>query len=1188
VTKLVFVFRQVILDTVSRGGSHVTGQVQVEGTTPWMASPYRWVATRGPDARLLGLVSGTTISTSAGVIEDGKTVYVGATGVIARVPTPGTTGVSFVFDVGGTPLVFEQRLNEFALEPGQVHDLTVNVKNLDQENAHSLTGLSVIGEASGLTVEFVEPLPKSVAAGATVPVALRVDATGAQPGTTQELLGKCVTDGDPERVDYTVLRFVIGPGGSWTDLEVTSEDLTFDPLPGVPGEESTLSATVRNVGTQEATNVVVVFKDFDQEIGRQTIGTLLGGESATVSVTHTWAEDSVRLITVVVDPENAIAEFDETNNSASKTYQVGEPPPMAARIVVSGGVPAGLEEGTIGTVSGQAFYEILVGGKPNYEFPVKGGAVTVVITHPAGGEVYRLTGFFTDTLGGFRVPFPVPGRAGDVFNLAITVTDGTLTGRLETSFRVVGPPPPPPPPGPGPGPVPQTDLWVHSEDIGFSDWNPDLGETITIGAVFHASPDNPGPVFGVPITFTAHHPTVGDYQIGRTLMIEEMRPGASQAVSTTWRNAAEGIYLLEAALGPDFRDDNNGNNAATRAIVVGQLNGGLQVTFEAPVSGTIVENSRFTEVRVKIADTAGNVLLPGMLDSATLQFSGAYEGSVDLKSHFDPVKQRYVFQWQPPSGTSGRVDLEVLAQAVVGENVLNGSDETWVQVVDEAGPTFQVRARPEQAPLGQVVEITVDASEPLRNDRLESIAVTDSAGQSIGLAGEVYHPWSTRWVYRTEPLPEGTAEGEATIGVAGVDRRGHGGSGEGRFEVIVNRPPTAEAGVDQAVEQDGAAGASVTLDGSQSSDPDGDALTYTWRENGAVIAGPSKEPTARVTLPLGEHAIELTVEDGRGGQDTDTLTVTVQDTTAPALQVPTEVRVEQETAAGTKVEWTCTATDICDAQPDVTCDPPSGTVFALGTHTVRCTATDASGNVATKTFTVTVVDTTEPTLTPPPDVTVEQTSADGTPVELGQATATDICDADVSITNDAPAVFPLGETVVTWTATDDSGNVATATQRVTIVDTTPSQVALSTAVTSLWPANHDLVDVGLRLTVADICDADPVITLSVTQDEPVEDQGGDGNFSPDAKILTDADGKVTGLRLRAERKGNGDGRVYLIIATVTDASGNVTQKCCAVTVPKSQSQKDKDAVAAQAAAAVAAGVPLAYDSTAGPVVGPKQ
>jgi hypothetical protein len=43
------------------------------------------------------------------------------------------------------------------------------------------------------------------------------------------------------------------------------------------------------------------------------------------------------------------------------------------------------------------------------------------------------------------------------------------------------------------------------------------------------------------------------------------------------------------------------------------------------------------------------------------------------------------------------------------------------------------------------------------------------------------------------------------------------------------------------------------------------------------------------------------------------------------------VTVEQATAAGTKVEWTCTATDICDAAPVVVCDPPSGTVFPLGT-----------------------------------------------------------------------------------------------------------------------------------------------------------------------------------------------------------------------------------------------------------------
>jgi len=54
-------------------------------------------------------------------------------------------------------------------------------------------------------------------------------------------------------------------------------------------------------------------------------------------------------------------------------------------------------------------------------------------------------------------------------------------------------------------------------------------------------------------------------------------------------------------------------------------------------------------------------------------------------------------------------------------------------------------------------------------------------------------------------------------------------------------------------------------------------------------------------------------------------------------------------------------------------------------------------------------------------------------ISLGEATATDAVDAIPTITNDAPEVFLLGDTTVTWTATDDSGNFATATQVVTII-----------------------------------------------------------------------------------------------------------------------------------------------------------
>ncbi len=51
--------------------------------------------------------------------------------------------------------------------------------------------------------------------------------------------------------------------------------------------------------------------------------------------------------------------------------------------------------------------------------------------------------------------------------------------------------------------------------------------------------------------------------------------------------------------------------------------------------------------------------------------------------------------------------------------------------------------------------------------------------------------------------------------------------------------------------------------------------------------------------------------------------------------------------------------------------------------------------------------------------------------DIAQAKATDSC--GVLVTNDAPAVFPLGTTVVTWTAIDPAGNVTTAMQRVTAI-----------------------------------------------------------------------------------------------------------------------------------------------------------
>ena len=132
-------------------------------------------------------------------------------------------------------------------------------------------------------------------------------------------------------------------------------------------------------------------------------------------------------------------------------------------------------------------------------------------------------------------------------------------------------------------------------------------------------------------------------------------------------------------------------------------------------------------------------------------------------------------------------------------------------------------------------------------------------------------------------------------------------------------------------------------------------------------------------------------------------------------------------------------------------------LFPLGQTTVTWTVTDPSGQSATATQIVTIRDVV-PTITAPIAVSVPANSLGGaTGVSLGVPVVGSIA-YDVSvltIVNDAPALFPLGQTTVTWTVTDPSGQSATATQIVTISDVAPTitaPIAVSVPANSLGGA----------------------------------------------------------------------------------------------------------------------------------------
>ncbi len=111
-------------------------------------------------------------------------------------------------------------------------------------------------------------------------------------------------------------------------------------------------------------------------------------------------------------------------------------------------------------------------------------------------------------------------------------------------------------------------------------------------------------------------------------------------------------------------------------------------------------------------------------------------------------------------------------------------------------------------------------------------------------------------------------------------------SGDDSISVLINqfnRPPVADAGADQSIECGAPGGTAVTLDGSASSDPDDDAITYKWTgpfpEGGGVVEGAAPV----VTLPLGLSEISLVVSDGTLESEANSVAIAVSDTTAPVL-----------------------------------------------------------------------------------------------------------------------------------------------------------------------------------------------------------------------------------------------------------------------------------------------------------------
>ncbi|QRJ03295.1 putative Ig domain-containing protein [Staphylococcus epidermidis] len=495
------------------------------------------------------------------------------------------------------------------------------------------------------------------------------------------------------------------------------------------------------------------------------------------------------------------------------------------------------------------------------------------------------------------------------------------------------------------------------------------------------------------------------------------------------------------------------------------------VTFDEAtntISGTPSEVGSY-DITVTTTDESGNAtettFTIDVQDTTKPTVESVADQTQEVNTEIEPIK----IEARDNSGQAVTNKVDGLPDGVTFDEATNtisgtpsevGSYDITVTTTDESGnateTTFTIYVEDTTKP---TVESVADQTQEV-NTEIEPIKIEarDNSGQAVtnkvdGLPDGVTFDKATNTISGTP-----SEVGSYDITVTTTDESGNSETTTFTIDVEDTTKPTVESVADQTQEIN----TEMTPIKIEATDNSGQAVTnkvdglpdgVTFDEATNTISGTPSE--------VGSYDITVTTTDESGNATETTFTIDVEDTIKPTVEsIAGQTQEINTEMTPIKIEATDnsdqTVTNKVEGLPDgVTFDETtntiSGTPSKVGSYDITVTTTDESGNSETTTFTISVEDTTKPTVEDITDQT-QEVNTEITPIKIeardnsGQAVTNKVDGLPDGVTFDeatntiSGTPNEVGSYDITVTTTDESGNSETTSFTIDVEDTTKPTV----------------------------------------------------------------------------------------------------------------------------------------------------